>query len=303
MKKSLFLALCLLMALGAAAEDITICSYNIRNRNNGDPKNGDGWSQRSAVLCEQLYFEDPDLFGMQEVVKAQLDDVLRMLPDYAAAGVGREDGKEAGEYSPVLYKKERFRLLDSGTFWLSETPDRPSMGWDAACKRVCSWVYLKDKRTGRKLYYFNTHLDHIGTTARREGAALIVKFIREHVAKGEYAAVTGDFNVTEGSEPYRTIDGSGLLRDCYELAPRRFAPNGTFVDFRPSLYSSHRIDHIFVTTNFHVMRYAVRTDRYWHDGNHSLEVQATGKGRENPEKTMEPHTISDHYPVVVKLNY
>ena len=168
MKKQIVTVLCFFMACMAWAQDLTVATYNIRNENRGDYKRGDGWTVRAPYLCDQLGFENPDLFGMQECLKRQIDYIVKRLPQYAYIGVGREDGKEEGEYSPVIYRKDRFEVLESGTFWLAEDPTKPVMGWDAACKRVCTWGYFKDKRTKRKFYFFNTHMDHVGITARRE---------------------------------------------------------------------------------------------------------------------------------------
>ena len=137
MKKNFLIVMCLMMALMASAQDLVVCSYNIRNANRGDAKNGNGWEKRSVYMCQQIQFEDPGVFGCQEVKKEQIDDMLRLMPEYAYVGVGREDGKEGGEYSPVFYKKDRYKLLDSGTFWLAEDPTKAELGWDAACKRVC----------------------------------------------------------------------------------------------------------------------------------------------------------------------
>ena len=208
------MVLFLMMALVVSAQDLVVCSYNIRNVNRGDDKNGNGWKTRYEYLCQQIEFEDPGLFGCQEVKKEQLDDMIARMPEYAYVGVGRDDGKEGGEYSPVFYKKDRYVLLESGTFWLAEDPTKPVLGWDAACKRVCSWGHFRDKKTKHTFYFFNTHMDHIGVTARREGAKLIVSKMRELMKKNDPVILTGDFNVDQTSEPYQVFTNSGFLTDC-----------------------------------------------------------------------------------------
>lgn len=297
------MVLFLMMALVVSAQDLVVCSYNIRNVNRGDDKNGNGWKTRYEYLCQQIEFEDPGLFGCQEVKKEQLDDMIARMPEYAYVGVGRDDGKEGGEYSPVFYKKDRYVLLESGTFWLAEDPTKPVQGWDAACKRVCSWGHFRDKKTKHTFYFFNTHMDHIGVTARREGAKLIVSKMRELMKKNDPVILTGDFNVDQTSEPYQMFTNSGFLTDCYVAARYRFATNGTFNDFNPLNCSSSRIDHIFVSKSFKVDRYAILTNGYW-DGvsmdaakpsaNAPLDVVLKEGVRRNP---------SDHYPVVAKLNF
>ena len=303
MKKNFLIVMCLMMAFMASAQDLVVCSYNIRNANRGDAKNGNGWEKRSVYMCQQIQFEDPGVFGCQEVKKEQIDDMLRLMPEYAYVGVGREDGKEGGEYSPVFYKKDRYKLLDSGTFWLAEDPTKAELGWDAACKRVCSWGHFKDLKTKHTFYFFNTHMDHIGVTARREGAKLIVSKMRELMKKNDPVILTGDFNVDQRSEPFQVFINSGFLNDCYEVSKYRFATNGTFNDFNPLNCSNSRIDHIFVSKNFKVDRYAIRTDGYWDNvemyeakpsPNAPMDVKLKEGVRRNP---------SDHYPVVVKMRF
>lgn len=139
----------------------------------------------------------------------------RLSRDYGCIGVGRNDGKTSGEYAPIFYKKDRFILLDSGCFWLSETPDKPSVGWDAKYPRICSWAQLQDRNTGNTLYFLNTHFDHVGKQARKESACMIVKWIRRHSDCGETILV-GDFNVDQRSESYQELVKTGFLTDSFE---------------------------------------------------------------------------------------
>ena len=188
------LALCFCMAL--SAQNLFVGTYNIRNHNSSDDSKGNVWAKRCQVICDQLNFEDPDIFGTQEVLVGQLHDLLKGLDGYGYVGVGRDDGKEDGEYSAIFYKKDRLELLQKGNFWLNETPDKPVLGWDAACVRICSWGEFRQKETGFRFYYFNLHMDHIGIVARREAAKLVVKKIKE-IAKGAPSVLTGDFNVDQ----------------------------------------------------------------------------------------------------------
>ena len=147
----------------------------------------------------------PDVVGMQEVVKNQLDDLKNRLPQYTALGVGRADGKEAGEYCSLFYKTDRFELIKNGNFGLSETPDTIGVkGWDAACERIVTWAILKDKTSGKKLAAFNTHFDHVGKVARRESAKLLLAKMHE-LAEGLPVILTGDFNGTVDSEPILSL--------------------------------------------------------------------------------------------------
>ena len=140
------LTLCL-VALAIGAQSLYVGSYNVRYQNDGDAREGNGWAQRGPVLAALVSVEHPDIFGTQEVLKSQLDDLTAWLPDYDHIGVGRDDGLHGGEHEAIFYDRNRLRLLDHGDFWLSETPDRPGLGWDAACIRVCTW---DTSRTGRQ---------------------------------------------------------------------------------------------------------------------------------------------------------
>ena len=139
----------------------------------------------------------------------------KLLPDYNYLGVGRDDGKESGEYAAIFYRKNRLEVEDSGNFWLSETPEKPSKGWDAACVRICTWALFKDKVTKKHFYVFNLHMDHIGITARREAAKLVISRM-ESCKKGYPIVLTGDFNVDQRSEVYNVFANSGILKDAYE---------------------------------------------------------------------------------------
>ena len=304
MKKCFILLAVMLMAFSVSAQDLVVGSYNIRNSNSGDAKNGNGWERRCPVICDQVEWVGFDVFGLQEVKHNQLEDMLAGLPDYDYEGVGRDDGKQAGEYSPILYKKERFKKLEGGTFWISETPEKVGVkGWDAALPRICSYVHLQDKVTKKRFWFFNLHMDHIGVEARREGAKLIAKKITEMCGK-EPAFVTGDFNVDQHNEAYRTIINTGVLEDSYELAEKKFATTGTFNSFDSNLFTESRIDHIFVTEHVTVNNYAVLTDGYWTPNEKSNQSR---KGNAAPQEinfSEHQHRCpSDHYPIAAKITF
>lgn len=166
MKRYLLSAVALCFAMAMSAQSLFVGSYNIRYHNSGDDRNGNVWKTRCKVICDQVNFESPDIFGAQEVLHAQLGDMLGALDGYDYIGVGRDNGKTKGEYAAIFYKKDRVKLLNKGNFWLNETPDKPKLGWDAACIRICSWGEFEQAETGFRFYYFNLHMDHVGVVAR-----------------------------------------------------------------------------------------------------------------------------------------
>lgn len=279
MKRTILSLLLTSLAMVTFAQSLYVGTYNIRYKNKDDSIKGNVWTKRCQVMCDQINFESPDVFGAQEVLVGQLRDMLGKLDGYSYIGVGRDDGREAGEYAAVFYKNNRVRLLDSGNFWLNETPDIPKLGWDAACIRICTWGKFKNLRTGKTFFFFNLHMDHVGIVARREAARLVVSRIKE-IAKGAPTVLTGDFNVDQTDEIYTIFTQSGILKDAYDHARIRFAENGTFNNFKTDTKTNSRIDHVFVSPSIDVEAYGVRTDSYWTDK------------RRNP---------SDHYPVFVKL--
>jgi endonuclease/exonuclease/phosphatase family metal-dependent hydrolase len=276
----LTVTLCL-VAIAIGAQSLYVASYNIRYHNNEDVKKGNGWNRRCPVVCSQINFEHPDIFGAQEVLKPQLDDMTQLLADYDHIGIGREDGVHKGEHEAIFYDRKKIELLDHGDFWLSETPEKPSLGWDAACIRICTWGRFREKLSNTEFFFFNLHMDHVGVVARREAAKLVVERIGQ-IAKDAPVVLTGDFNVDQHDEIYTIFTGSPLLKDSYEHALQRFAENGTFNDYKPDLKTDSRIDHVFVSPSFVVEHYGILTNCYW-----------TEEGRRLP---------SDHYPVFVKLN-
>ena len=303
MKRFLLSIVLVAFAVMQVSAQLLVGSYNIRYKNGGDSVKGNVWEKRCQVICDQVNFMSPDIFGTQEVLHTQLVDMLASLDGYEYIGVGRDDGAQGGEYAAVFYKTDRLRLLDQGNFWISETPDRPGLGWDAACVRVCSWgKFTKQTATNDEaFFFFNLHMDHVGVVARREGAKLIVSKIRE-IAGSAPVIVTGDFNVDQNDEIYSIFTQSGLLKDSFLASRLRFAENGTFNSFDTDLYSHSRIDHVFVSPCWQVDSYGVLTNSYWTPDETSAQQM---KGHDAPQEIDFARYIrrvpSDHYPVFVRL--
>ena len=203
---------------GNSHKDVTIkyISYNIRNSRADDGDNA--WDIRKPATKEMISKELPDVFGLQEAYIEQLQYIDSNFSQYSRVGVGRDDGKEEGEFMAVYYRNDKFKLLDSGDFWLSETPDSCSMGWDAACRRIVTWAKLKDKETGKVFYAFNTHLDHIGEVAREQSILLIVKKIDEIVKKDKAPVfLSGDFNSNVSSSIFDPL--KNIMKDSRAILP------------------------------------------------------------------------------------
>jgi endonuclease/exonuclease/phosphatase family metal-dependent hydrolase len=281
----LIISIVLCACCSGFARKLTVATYNIRLYSQSDAKNGNGWEKRRQAVIDLIKFNDFDIFGSQEVVHNQLEDMLQGMPEYACIGVGRTDGKTKGEYSPVFYKKDRFKLLKSGYFWLSETPETAgSFGWDAACERICTYGNFEETETGFKFWFFTTHFDHVGVVARRESAKMILSKIRE-ICGNEQVIVTGDFNVNQFDESYLLLANSGILSDSYTKAPVKLVPNGTFNSWEINRYSNERIDHIFISKDFQAERYGILTNLYF------------------PENDSIARLPSDHFPVMVVMSY
>ena len=303
MKKLSFLAALLLIVSTAFAQNLFVGTYNIRNNSpNGDVENGNGWDRRVSVISGQINFEQPDIFGTQEVLYEQLTDLEKYLPDYGHIGVGRDDGIHDGEHELIWYRKDRLQLLDNGDFWLAEVTDRPTIGWDACCERICSWgkFKVKGEKKAKTFFYFNLHMDHIGSIARRESAKLVVKKIVE-IAKGAPVILTGDFNTGQDDETYKIFTESGLLKDSYVAAKHRFAENGTFNCFDPAFHTNSRIDHIFVSPATTVHNYAVMTNCYWTEIPNEKEQEGRDAPKEIRFKRYQQRCPSDHFPIWAKI--
>ena len=248
-------------------------SFNIRFNNPADGVNN--WDNRKEHVVSYLQLEELDIIGMQEVLNDQLIYLRENLPGYTQVGVGREDGDTGGEYAPVFFDSVRFTLESSGTFWLSETPDQPSVGWDAVLERICTYAYLTDLATGEELHVYNTHYDHIGSTARTQSSQLIMDYIQENSQRVR-VLLMGDLNAEPDTEPYSIIQ-SGGLEDSFE-SEINFGPVGTWNGFNTTGPFSRRIDYIFFT--------GFKSKLYKSD-----------------DVTINGNYLSDHFPVISILEY
>lgn len=260
-------------------QECSVWSYNIRYLNDADSLNGNGWSSRLPWICSLVNWGAPDILGCQEVTWTQLENMADNLPQYAWIGEGRDGGKE-GEASPLFYRTDRLTLEESGTFWLSETPETVSRGWDAALNRVCTWGHFRYINSGASVWVFNLHNDHFGKKAPLESAKLVLEKIAGLCKDGDSVVVTGDFNQDQDSEMYRLYTSS--LSDAYSSAQVRYSPDGTFNKFGAMVPNPKRIDHIFVSPFVKVLSYGVLTETY----------------RDSSGAIRYP---SDHYPVTVRI--
>lgn len=298
-----FLALSILILAGCGRPTTTTfiaASYNMRNANGSDSTAGNGWGRRYPVIAEMVRFYGFDIFGTQECFLHQLQDMKAALTGYDYIGAGRDDGKDKGEHSAIFYRTDKFDLVEKGDFWLSETPDKPSKGWDAVLPRICSWGHFKCKDTGFEFLFFNLHMDHMGKQARVESALLVQEKIKEFGTELP-AILTGDFNVDQTHQSYEALVSTGMLKDSYEAADFRYATNGTFNSFNPNSFTTSRIDHVFVSPAFHVIKYGVLTDTYRSAETEPQEADVKDAPKEISVKKYVARTPSDHFPVMAEL--
>ena len=257
----------------AGEQDIRVISYNIRYMNTKDGDNN--WEFRKQASVNMINDEQPTVFGLQEAVKAQVDFLQENLPNYAYYGVGRDDGAEKGEFMAIFYDKKEVELLDKGTFWLSETPDTPTKGWDGQCFRTCTWTIFKCKDTGKKFAYFNTHLDHRGKVAQKEGLKTIAAKIHEKTADEMPVFLSGDFNIRADSPHFEAV--KPFMTDSRELATET-DHRGTYTGWKVR-ETPVVVDHIFVR--------GVEVDKF--------QVLC--------DKNYGAPYISDHYPVMTTARF
>jgi endonuclease/exonuclease/phosphatase family metal-dependent hydrolase len=265
-------------AVSAQPTSISVLTYNIRFANPEDKPNT--WQQRKTNIYSVINADSPDVFGLQEALYEQVTDIEAAFPGFKRVGVGRDDGKESGEFSPLFINSTKFELISTATFWLSQTPGvAGSRGWDAACNRVVTWAELREKETNKVVFVFCTHFDHIGEIARRNSAALLLKAV-DSISGNEPAIVMGDFNASPDSEPYKLItDPSNPLHlkdarvNCITIS----GPEITFTGFKVGGIQGERIDYIFLKGSITV---------------NSFHVNPTNNGEYYP---------SDHLPVSAKL--
>lgn len=243
---------------------LRVMTFNIRYN---EPRDGvNAWANRKTKVSDVIRFHKADLVGVQEAQYNQLQDLEKLLPAFGWCGVGR-DGENNGEFSAILYRKSRFKLLETKTFWLSETPDKVgSKGWDANYPRIVTWAKFKDNQTKKIFYQFNTHFDHIGKQARTESSKFLLAQVPKISGKFPFV-VTGDFNAQEDTNVYRILTGKEeagafkLIDSRYISINGHFGGNSTFNAFK-ELEPNRTIDYVFVGEGTKVLEHGALTDRW-----------------------------------------
>ncbi|WBX95829.1 endonuclease/exonuclease/phosphatase family protein [Chryseobacterium gambrini] len=263
----------MVFALGFS-QNLKVMSFNIRLNVDSDKENS--WTNRKQDVADLLTYYHPDYFGVQEALPDQMKDIKNGLKNYDYVGVGRDDGKEKGEFSAIFYDTDRLQVLKSDTFWLSETPEKPSKGWDAALNRICTYAVFRDKKSKKEFMALNLHFDHIGNVARVKSSELILKKIKEINPRNLPVTVSGDFNLTEDSEPIK-IMSQNMKDSFYHSETKHYGPKGTFTGFNVNEIPKDRIDYIFVKG------FKIKSHRHINDRRENLLYP------------------SDHFPVLVDL--
>ena len=267
---ALLMSLPLLQAKGdEGSENLKVMSYNIRLGSGKDGTNS--WALRYTATEEMLKDQKPDVFGVQEALDYQVHYIEDMC-GYESVGVGREDGKKEGEHMSIFWNKKTVSMLKWGTFWLSETPQKPSKGWAAACFRTATWALMKDKKTGKKFYFVNTHLDHEGKEAQKNGLKLIVEKIAEMNPEGLPMVLTGDFNIEPSNPALADLDAR--MQSTRKIAQK----TDDLTTYNGWGKSSMMIDYIYVSGFSSCPEYQTVTKRY-----------------------ADRKFISDHYPICATL--
>lgn len=260
-----------------------VMTFNIRYNNTGDGINK--WDNRKELAINTILENNVDILGIQEALHSQMMDLEKGLQDYEWIGVGRDDGIEKGEYSPIFYNTKRFTEVGSGYFWLSENPMMAgTLGWDAANIRIATWAKLKDLRNGKTIFVLNTHFDHVGEVARRESAKLILQKLHTYTRKNNFPIiVTGDFNTTQNSEVIRSltdVNNPLHIKDARALSPNVRGPIWSFHNFgKQKEQDRPLLDYVFVRNNVSVLDFETI------EGNHG------------------DRWVSDHCPILVKVSY
>ena len=258
-KNSIVLVVMMLLVSGAFyGQNLKIMTYNIRLNVASDGENA--WPNRKDYFMSQVQFYSPDIFGVQEATPSQVIDIASGMSKYSKFGIGREEGG-TGEACTIYYKKDRFKLQDSDTFWLSETPNVVSRGWDAACNRVCTYGLFTDLKTKKTFYVFNLHLDHMGEVARVKGVQVVLEKIKTINTKKYPVFLMGDFN-SEPNTPQIT-EIKKVMDDTRDVSKEKpFGPSGTFNNFKHNEPVTLLIDYIFISKNsgLTVQKHAVLSD-------------------------------------------
>ena len=247
----------LLIPEASFSQTTNLISFNIKYDNTSDTINN--WNKRKASLAKLIQHYDADIIGIQEGLHNQVDYLNNALNGYSYVGVGRDDGQQKGEYSAIFYNSDKFKVLKTNTFWLSETPEKVSVGWDASLERICTYALFENVRTKKQFWVFNTHFDHRGKQARVNSAQLIYKNIKEINTTDLPVILMGDLNLTPDTEPIQFLKKN--LTDALEISQKPFyGPIGTFNGFDQDRIMENRIDYIFVN-NIDVLSYTHIDDR------------------------------------------
>lgn len=275
---ALFTALFLFAPLHSFAQNFNISSYNIFYYT--PPEHENSWEMRKDHVANVIRFHDIALWGSQEGEHNQLQDLREMLgQEYI--GVARDDGDTEGEHSAIFYDPEMFRVLEHDTFWLSKTPDRPSMDWGVNFHRICTWGKFEHIESGKQFYVYNVHFDHESQEARENSSRMVLEHVDEHTNPGDKVMFLGDLNAVPGNYAYEKVINHGRFYDAYDITENPpHGPTGTFNAFSFTYVPDRRIDYIFLTEHFSVKRYGVLTDSY--------------DGLKYP---------SDHFPVVAEIEF
>ena len=287
------IALCLVAALAAVQAQspapapvatqvavrapLSVMSFNIRygTANDGDNR----WAVRKDFLIDVVKEQAADVIGLQEALAGQIDEIVAAVPGYAVIGVGRDDAARKGEYSAILYKRDRFQISHAGTFWFSDTPEVvASKSWGNNITRICTWARLVD-RDGRALWHFNVHLDHQSQPSREKSAQLLRRRIDERAFPKEPVIVTGDFNAGEQNPAVAAITAGGAFVDTFRVKYPDEKTVGTFTGFDATKTSGDKIDYIFAPAGAQVL---------------SAAIVRTARGGRLP---------SDHFPVVAQVRF
>ena len=278
MRKLFFLLFLLLLQIPLFAQNLNLMTYNLRYENDIDGENI--WANRRDLIASQIEYYEPDIFGTQEGVTDQITWLDENLSNYKYVGIGREEGLggDVGEFSAIFYNFTKFNVIESNTFWLSETPSVVSKGWDANQYRICTYALFRDKKSGERFYIFNTHFDHRGDVAREKSAELILNQVKSLNKKNYPFVIMGDFNLTPDSNPIKLL--SKELNDSRSISiAKPFGPEETFCNFDICVPPEKRIDYIFTSKkNISVNKYAAIVD-VWNK-----------------------HYPSDHYPVLINIS-
>ena len=279
--KKFFIAISFMVSMNIQSQELNVMTFNVRYNTKNDSLNA--WPYRKDNAASQIKFHNVHILGVQEALHEQMMDLSQSLSQYKYVGVGRDDGKEKGEYSAIFYDTIRLKLLGSSTFWLSLTPEVPgSKSWDAAITRIVTWAKFTDARSKRTFFVFNTHFDHMGKEARRESARLLKQKVKD-IAGNNPVVITGDFNSKPSDDPIKILTDPAdkdkfIDTKAVSLTPH-YGPHGTFNAFTSKEIDNEPIDFIFLKGKWNVLQHAT--------------LSQTWGGRFS----------SDHFPVFAKLSF